>query len=174
MVATVSHLPQPAAATHGAGSSGRLRLWLGAIGLVALLTISGPAAQPGSPAGSPPSALESLDLDDGRLWPVDTALRQGMHRILDLVEQSLASAEGPDHVRLADALLPEIDAIARACTLAPAARARLDVILDELRFAADEMRHGEPIDRDAGLVRAIVALDAYGAYFDDPGWSSQP
>jgi hypothetical protein len=145
------------------------RLLFAALVLAAAL-LPRTAAQPEAPALRPPGALAELTLDEGRRWPTDAALRAGMQRLLLAIDEALNAAGEPDYGALAQVLQREVRAVAVTTAVPPAARERLDIVLNELMLAADEMEHEEVLDRDAGLMRAVEAMSAYGEYFRDPGW----
>jgi hypothetical protein len=107
-----------------------------------------------------------LVLKQGRKWPTDAPLRQGMENI----RASLAKA--PSYEALAVDVRGEVAGIVQGCKLEPEADAQLHVVLIHLLAAAEAMEgkvDGE--SRAAGMLRVIGALDAYGSHFDHPGWN---
>jgi hypothetical protein len=137
-------------------------------------------------ANAPASAAESshshsaaapakLALDHGKKWTTDAALRQYMGEIRTLVASDLgpihAGKATPEQYKtLGAAVEKKVGAIVAECKLPPAADAMLHLIVADLVAGADIMQGkaaGKPAD---GAHRVVTAANAYGRYFDHPGW----
>jgi len=123
------------------------------------------------PAGEP----TKLVLDHGRKWTTDQPLRKNMNEI----RASLAAKETGIHQ---DTLTPDdykalgtlvearVAAIVAECKLEPAADANLHLIVAELIAGADAMQGKAKTTPRDGAISAVRAVNAYGRYFDHPGW----
>ena len=116
-----------------------------------------------------------LKLDDGQRWATDESLRLGMTGIRDAFGSKLpgfrAGALTPeDYAELADIVETQLSFMFNNCDLPPAADAQLHRLLASIAGVSaalrDEGRGGE------GMRSLHRALDAYGRYFDHPGWSA--
>lgn len=117
----------------------------------------------------------TLQLDHGKKWGTDAALRQGMGRIRAAIEARHegihANALGAAEYRaLGQAIEKQVAYIVANCKLPPEADAQLHIVVAELVAAADALQgKGEAAPRK-GAVRAVAALNDYGRFFDDPGF----
>jgi len=120
-----------------------------------------------------------LQLDAGKKWPTDAALRQAMGGLRatmaaalpEIHEKRLAPA---GYAALAQQVEQAVGSIVANCKLDARADAQLHLLVAELLDGADRMagktkkaKGGKPRD---GAVQVIGALDKYAAYFDDPGF----
>jgi len=121
-----------------------------------------------------PLGLE-LELDDDQRWATDESLRLGMTGIRDAFGSKLPGFRASvltheDHAELADILDAQLSFMFDNCDLPPAADAQLHRLLASIAGVSaalrDEGRGGE------GMRSLHRALDAYGRYFDHPGWSA--
>ncbi|MBA5608475.1 hypothetical protein H3H36_24305 [Duganella sp. FT3S] len=116
----------------------------------------------------------TLQLNAGKKWETDAALRKDMGAI----RQSMASSLDAIHANkmppqayaaLARKVEDGVADMVANCKLAPAADAQLHVVVAELLAGAEHMagkaKSGTPQD---GAVKVIGALNNYGKYFDDP------
>ena len=108
------------------------------------------------------TARRQLQLDRGRRWPADTALREGMRRIRAVaLWMQQAQAGGSLSVRQSRAATASIeDSVATIVDHPPRGGgmdANLRLLLGRV-LAAD------------GLPQLLDALKLYPRYFDDPGW----
>ncbi|HYX66006.1 MAG TPA: hypothetical protein VE935_17445 [Burkholderiales bacterium] len=117
-----------------------------------------------------------LELDHGRKWPTDEALRQGMTNMraalaADLKAIHANKASDAQYKALATKLNAEVAYVVANCKLEPKADAELHKVIAEILAGAEAMQGGEPgVAPRAGAVRVVRALDAYGRFFDHPGW----
>lgn len=146
------------------------RLFALALALVLALASSATGSpQADEPAARPGGPLSWLELNDGQRWSADPALRSGMESLRHTLEAAMADPD--DRLEgLAEVIRADVERIDRETLIPARARSQLDVILGELLVAADEMASASPLDRHEGLARAIDAVDAYGRFFEHPGW----
>jgi hypothetical protein len=117
-----------------------------------------------------------LSLDQGRKWPTDEPLRQGMDRIRSLVQAQLPAAHAgtlpPAQYReLATKVETEVGAIVANCKLEPKADAMLHAVIAQVGAGTDAMAGKDAKRRPVqGLAQVAQAVNDYGRYFDDPGF----
>ena len=114
-------------------------------------------------------------LDQGRKWSTDEPLRINMEGIRSaVVLKRDAIHDGSLSAREYEALAGTIEAhvatIVAECRLAPEADGDLHLIVADLLEGADAMRGKSQSAPSAGGIHVMRALDAYGRYFDHPGW----
>lgn len=149
--------------------------------LAALTVLSLAAASPSLAARdahhhghSPVSA--SLQLNAGKKWETDAALRQAMSNIrqamageLHEIHENRLSARG--YGKLAQKVEAEVGNIVANCKLGAQADEQLHIVIVELLGGTEHMagkfKGGK---RQNGAVQVIGALEKYAAYFDDPGF----
>jgi hypothetical protein len=113
-------------------------------------------------------AEQALQLDDGKRWATDDALREGMDRV-----RAAAQIAGDGHeqaLKLAPAINDAIGHMVQHCNLAPKADATLHVLLGRLGAAAGALVKN-PHDH-AALAEVASVLETYPHYFDHPGWKA--
>lgn len=128
----------------------------------------------GHGAGNAPT----IELNAGKKWATDDALRQGMGAIRALAAKSLPDAHaGKLKPAAYDALAKDINAqiagIVSNCKLDPKADAQLHIIISGLTEGIDAMqgkRAGQA--RAMGLVEIANTLNTYGNHFNHPGWQA--
>lgn len=116
----------------------------------------------------------TLQLNAGKKWETDTALRKSMGEL----RQSMAGSLDAIHankmtLQAYSALARKVEGgvadIVANCKLAPAADAQLHLVVADLLAGAEHMagkaKQGKPRD---GAVKVIGALNNYGKFFDDP------
>lgn len=115
----------------------------------------------------------TLTLDHGRKWPTDESLRTGMSGI----RAAMAAVLEPIHKNalpaarygdLAAAIEAQVERIVKDCKLPDAADAQLHIVLAQIQEGVEGMKGTE---RQAGAMKVVTALDAYGKHFDDAGWT---
>lgn len=116
-----------------------------------------------------------LELNQGKRWPTDAPLRQGMERVRAAVDKARqARAQGRFEKAQAQALSRSVaDSIAymvQNCRLPPKADATLHVLLGRLSAAATAAET-DPAAAD-GLPRLSETLELYPRYFEHPGWAA--
>lgn len=121
-------------------------------------------------------AAPALQLNAGRKWETDAALRTAM----DAIRQNMVAALPDIHERrlppagydaLARKVEREVGEIVAHCKLDAKADAQLHLIVADLLAGAGQMAaKAKPDARRNGAVKVLGALEQYGAYFDDPGY----
>jgi hypothetical protein len=148
-----------------------------ALAAAVVLALSAPGMTPAfsqhSHAGGAIS-LQSMSLDEGRKWPTDDALRQGMSDIRTAVSAALPRIHAGqftdrDYAALADRLQAQVDQIVATCKLPEDADAQLHLALTHVLEGAGLMRGAA--QREQGAIAVVEALAAYGDHFEHPGWS---
>ncbi len=126
------------------------------------------------------AATATLQLDAGKKWETDGALRQAMGNIRQSMAASLheihknkLSKKG--YAALAHKIESEVGEIVANCKLAPKADAQLHLIVAELLEGAEQMAGKaqsvkKKNGRQNGAVQVIGALEKYATYFDDVGF----
>lgn len=135
------------------------------------------AAKPAHDHGHDHAAAPGkLTLDDGRKWPTDAALRDGMTRLRALVARRLDAAHhgklsAAQYTALAGDVEREVGAIVANCKLEPGADAMLHLVIAEIGAGSDAMAAKAPgAKRAQGLVKVAAALNDYAGHFDHPGF----
>lgn len=122
------------------------------------------------------AAVVNLQLDGTKKWSTDAPLRSGMAAIraaFDADHPAIHAGRETDaqYAALADRIASQVDAIVASCKLPPQADANLHYVIADLMQGASLMRGEDPQrTRHDGAALVHGALDAYGRYFDDPGW----
>ena len=118
------------------------------------------------------TVVQEPRLDQGKRWPTDEPLRQGMSDI----RASMATAFPQIHVgqftsaqygALAARIQEQVEHVVGNCRLPEEADAQLHVVLAEIVAGTEAMRSGS--DRMGGAMRVIQAIEA-GRHFDHPDW----
>ncbi|HEX5804521.1 MAG TPA: hypothetical protein VFY24_16000 [Azospira sp.] len=118
----------------------------------------------------------TLQLNAGKKWETDAALRQSMGAIrqalagaLHEIHENRLPAKG--YGKLAQTVEHEVGNIVAHCKLTADADAQLHVVVAELLAGAERMAgKAKGGKRQDGAVQVIGALDKYATYFDDPGF----
>ena len=122
------------------------------------------------------TAAKTLQLNAGKKWETDAALRQAMSNIrqamageLHEIHENRLSARG--YGKLAQKVEAEVGNIVANCKLGAQADEQLHIVIVELLGGTEHMagkfKGGK---RQNGAVHVIGALEKYAAYFDDPGF----
>jgi hypothetical protein len=147
-------------------ASALLVIGLASLGGGALATTSHPDDGHGA-------AAQELRLDQGKRWPTDEPLRQGMSDIrgamvIAFPQIHMGQFTSAQYGALAAEIEKRVDHVVGNCRLPEEADAQLHAVLVEIVEGADAMRSGP--DRVGGAMRVIQAIEAYGRYFDHPDW----
>lgn len=158
----------------------------GPLALLTLLALSAPLAvlaqdvdhsKHSEGHGPAASALVSrLELNQGKRWPTDASLREGMAAIrvaFDADHERIHAGKQTDaqYDALAARIDEQVQGIVAHCKLPPDADAQLHYIVGDLLQGVGLMRGSDPaLSRHDGAARVHGALRAYGKYFDDPTW----
>lgn len=125
-----------------------------------------------------PATGHKLQLNAGKKWATDEALRQGMGAIYVAVSQVLprahsGQATAADFDAFAQEVNTQVAFIVQNCKLDPKADAQLHLIVADITSGTDaaQGKRGEK-GRSAGVVQVAKAANAYGKYFDHADWKS--
>lgn len=122
------------------------------------------------------AAPMKLQLDHGKKWKTDEALRRGMSSIRESVHGAPAplhkgTAKPEAYAEVGNRVEADIGRIVKECKLPPEADAQLHIVVAELVAGADAMKGAKDAKAGrAGLVKVDGALKSYARYFDHPGW----
>jgi len=144
------------------------------LALVALGFITGApgfAAEPHSHGGA--AAPVQLQLDHGKKWRTDDALRQGMSGIHLAMEQSLPPIHNKtftpaQYEALAERIQGQIDYVVGNCKLPEEADQQLHLVLERMIDGVAQMK--AETGREQGAVQIVEALGLYRDYFEPAGW----
>lgn len=114
-----------------------------------------------------------LQLDHGKKWQTDQALRHGMSEIHTAMEKSLTpiheKAFTPvQYEALAERIQGQIDYVVGNCKLPEEADQQLHIVLERIIDGVAEMK--AKIGREQGAVKIVEALGQYRKYFEPAGW----
>jgi hypothetical protein len=119
-------------------------------------------------------APATLQLNAGKKWETDEALRKAMSSIRQSVAASLHEIHenrlpAAGYGVLAKKVENEVASIVSNCKLEPQADAQLHLIVAELLEGSEQMAGKiKKAKRQDGAVKVIGALEKYATYFDDP------
>lgn len=126
------------------------------------------------------SAPHQLELNAGKKWGTDEALRQAMSTIHGSISKTLPAAHSgkasaADYDAFGNAVTAQVSYMVENCKLDPKADAQLHLIVAELMEGAEtaQGKQGEK-KRAAGVAQVAKAANAYGKHFDHAGWRSIP
>lgn len=126
------------------------------------------------------AAVDSIKLDAGRKWVTDASLRAGMADIraaFDADHPAIHAGQQTDaqYDALAGRIESQVNSIVANCRLPPQADANLHFLIADLSQGVGLMRGQDPArTRHEGAALVHGALRAYGEFFDDPAWSTEP
>ena len=117
------------------------------------------------------AAPTQLQLNAGKRWATDAALRQamgtindGMHEALPAIHENRLPTER--YSELAELVRHQVAYMVENCQLSAAADAQLHLIIAQLLAGADAMSDTASGQRD-GAVRVVGALGNYASHFAD-------
>jgi hypothetical protein len=125
------------------------------------------------------AAVAQLQLNDGRKWQTDAALRSGMGSVraaFDADHPAIHAGKQSDaqYAALATHIDQQVKSIVANCRLPADADANLHLVIADLLQGVALMRGEDPQrSRHDGAALVHGALNAYGQYFDDPAWTPQ-
>lgn len=148
---------------------------LGTLLLLAGLSLASGSYAAGQHEHEAPSAhgAVKLQLNAGKKWETDEALRQSMAQIRLAVDASRHDIHAnklgaAGYSALAHKVEGEVGNIVSNCKLEPKADAQLHLIVADLLAGAEQMAgKAKKAKRQDGAVKVIHALDNYARYFDD-------
>lgn len=144
-------------------------LTLVALGLI--MGSSGLAAEPHGPGRT--AAPLQLQLDHGKKWQTDHALRTGMSEIHTAMERALPSIHNrtftpAQYGVLVERIQKQIDYVVGNCKLPEEADQQLHLVLEEIIDGVSSMK--TDTGREQGAVKIVEALGQYREYFEPAGW----
>lgn len=124
------------------------------------------------------SAPHQLELNAGKKWGTDDALRKAMSGIQTSVAQTLPAAHAgkasaADYDAFGKDVTAQVTYMVENCKLDPQADAQLHIIVADLMAGVEaaQGKHGEK-KRASGVVKVAQAANAYGKHFDHAGWKA--
>jgi len=124
------------------------------------------------------SAPHKLELNAGKKWGTDDALRKAMSGIQTSVAQTLPAAHAgkasaADYDAFGKDVTAQVTYMVENCKLDPQADAQLHIIVADLMAGVEaaQGKHGEK-KRASGVVKVAQAANAYGKHFDHAGWKA--
>jgi hypothetical protein len=127
--------------------------------------------------GESSTPVQKLQLNAGKKWATDAALRQSM----DDINQAMAKAlplihkdrfGDSDYAALATTINQKVGYAVEHCKLDAKADAMLHLVIAELMAGAEIMEGKTTAARHDGAVRVRQALESYGKYFQHPNWKT--
>lgn len=125
--------------------------------------------------GENSAAVQKLQLNAGKKWATDAALRQSM----DDINRAMATAlplihkdrfSNSDYTTLATTISQKVGYAIEHCKLEAKADAMLHLVIAELMAGTEIMEGKTAAARHDGAVRVRQALESYGKYFQHPNW----
>lgn len=124
------------------------------------------------------AAPQKLERNAGKKWATDEPLRQGMSHIHAAVSAALPGAHSgkatpADYDALGQKVSAQVADIVQNCKLDAKADEQLHIIIGDLMNGveiAEGKQKGKK--RAAGVVKIAQATNAYGQYFEHPGWQA--
>ena len=125
--------------------------------------------------GESSAAVHKLELNAGKKWATDAALRQSMNEINQAMGKALPLIHkdrfsDADYAALATTINQKVGYAIEHCKLDAKADAMLHLIIGELTAGAEVMEGKTANARHDGAVRVRQALESYGKYFQHPNW----
>lgn len=124
------------------------------------------------------ASSQKLELNAGKKWGTDDALRQAMSTIHASVSQTLPMAHSgkakvADYEAFSKSITAQVSYMVENCKLDPKADEQLHIIVADLMSGAEaaEGKEGEK-KRASGVVKVARAANAYGKHFDHAGWKA--
>lgn len=127
--------------------------------------------------GESSTPVQKLQLNAGKKWATDAALRQSM----DDINQAMAKAlplihkdrfGDSDYAALATTINQKVGYAVEHCKLDAKADAMLHLVIAELMAGAEIMEGKTTAARHDGAVRVRQALESYGKYFQHSNWKT--
>lgn len=127
--------------------------------------------------GESGTAVQKLQLNAGKKWATDAALRQSMDEINQAMAKALPLIHkdrfgDSDYAALATTINQKVGYAIEHCKLEAKADAMLHLVIAELMAGAEIMEGKTAAARHDGAVRVRQALESYGKYFQHPNWKT--
>lgn len=117
--------------------------------------------------------IKKLSLNNGKKWSTDDVVHKGMADIRALMaDKTEPSHKGKmkaaEYKTLGTKIETRVTELVEQCKIEPKADAMFHIVLADLHSGARLMQ--DKNQGKAGAHKVVRALDAYGVYFDHPGW----
>lgn len=119
---------------------------------------------------------QKVELNAGKKWETDDALRKGMSSMRASIATALPAAHAGkllnvEYEALGKELGSQVAYIVQNCKLDPKADAQLHVVVADIVNGVDTIEGKQHNKKRAmGVVKVAQALNTYGKYFDHDGW----
>lgn len=125
--------------------------------------------------GESSAVVQKLELNAGKKWATDAALRQSMNVINQVVAKAIPLIHkdrfsDADYAALATTINQKVSYAIEHCKLEAEADAMLHLVIGELLGGAEMMEGKTASARHDGAVWVRQALESYGKYFKHPNW----
>lgn len=116
-----------------------------------------------------------LQLNNGEKWTTDEALRSNMGTMRAMLGDHLEAIHRGkltqnEYKQIGARIEQHVGKIVAECKLEPKADAMLHIVVADLTAGADAMQGKTKTAPSAGAHKVVEALNAYGMYFQHPGW----
>ena len=121
-------------------------------------------------------APQKVELNAGKKWETDDALRKGMSSMRASIATALPAAHAgklstAEYEALGKELGSQVAYIVQNCKLDPKADAQLHIVVADIVNGVDTIEGKQHNKKRAmGVVKVAQALNTYGKYFDHDGW----
>ena len=118
-----------------------------------------------------------LQLNAGKKWATDEALRQAMSDINQAMSKALPTIHknqfgNAEYQALATTVSGRVAYAVEHCKLEPKADAMLHLVIADLMAGTESMEGKTSNSRHDGVVKVLEALKSYGKHFQHPGWKA--
>ena len=115
----------------------------------------------------------SMILDQGKKWPIDDSLHNGMVEIHALMVANIADIQQSKFTKkqykaLVDALQTQINYIFENCALPSGTDAQLHILLSKMIKGMAKINSND--EQLQGAIQVIQGLQNYSSYFNDPNF----
>ena len=147
--------------------------WLIPTAIAFALGCAGPGLAAEPHAHGDKAVVAKLQLNHGKKWQTDEALRRGMNEIRVAMTEALTpiheNAFTPaQYDALAARTQAQIDYVVSNCKLPEAADQQLHIVLEQIIDGVAGMKAAT--GRDHGAAKIVHGLAQYGDYFNHAGW----
>lgn len=145
------------------------------LAVLAMILALGAGTVPGLAAAQVDHAHDAasveLTLNDGAKWQGDANMIKGMESIRSTMAANLKAIHGgtlaPDTAKaIAADVQAQVDFMVETCVLSPEVDEQFHLVLGQVLEGVSDLESGGT----DGAVKIVGALNAYGEYFEHPGW----
>ena len=128
-----------------------------------------------SPQKEQLEAQQSMQLDQGKKWPIDASLHSGMSNIKTSMEENISEIHNnqftsAQYKSLAGKIDVQLAYLFKNCNLPEEADAQLHILLFNIMQGSKQMQ--SPNSPRSGAIKTIKTLQKYPHYFDDKNWQA--